>query len=629
MIQHDENSLIEEDMDLDNDESFIEAVNNLETTKKEKVVDLIDNSLEETCGLETLSMIEKPNLKRKRAGEDVFAKESVKTWQASRIKAWEARRVNPEAYYFRLVVPGYGQRNGGWSSSEHQLFMERYKEWISKGWKIGTAWGLFSIAIPHRVGYQCMNYYRKLVLDKRLEDSSYTVVDGKLKHVQKERSASGTPTADDSAEWETEAVKEIEKNVNQWIKDFHNRSQPTVKSRPVAKPKPKAIISGRTNISDLVKKMPRKKPVTGDEDDFQMDTADPEVAHLEQRDWDAEWKERLDMYKDFLKLYCDKEKRHASWLAKQEWRRGLLTTEMLMRKNMVQKSSTLPPIKSNNNKAVQSTLSRFFTGVKKQKVDTPDELISFVRIPNDLYSGVKQIQQLSKRLTPDTSKLHYFEIDDMNHCIPTLDQLTKENNLEGISPLEGILVDPPWEFYVADGRNDGACSWNISDFQKLMEKVVGHMSAGLVFVWTHKLIQADLVRMMYTIDCKYVENLVWFKKSVNNVHLDNPSPYISSTKEILLMFKKGEGVELRHQRSPDVIIDFEVPTDQWISHEYTEPKPPAVYDMIETLLPKAGYNDTLNRGRFLELWAKKGLPRREGWIAFHENKTKPMLIDEP
>lgn len=226
---------------------------------------------------------------------------------------------------------------------------------------------------------------------------------------------------------------------------------------------------------------------------------------------------------------------------------------------MVQKSSTLPPIKSNNNRAVQSTLSRFFTGVKKQKVDTPDELISFVRIPNDLYSGVKQIQQLSKRLTPDTSKLHYFEIDDMNHCIPTLDQLTKENNLEGISSLEGILVDPPWEFYVADGRNDGACSWNISDFQKLMEKVVGHMSAGLVFVWTHKLIQADLVRMMYTvgkfythkkkyifiyiiqtrcIDCKYVENLVWFKKSVNNVHLDNPSPYISSTKEILLIFKK-------------------------------------------------------------------------------------------
>jgi hypothetical protein len=48
-----------------------------------------------------------------------------------------------------------------------------------------------------------------------------------------------------------------------------------------------------------------------------------------------------------------------------------------------------------------------------------------------------------------------------------------------------------------------------------------------------KRVEFDLI-----IDCKYVENLVWFKKSVNNVCLDEPSPYISSTKEILLMFKK-------------------------------------------------------------------------------------------
>lgn len=46
--------------------------------------------------------------------------------------------------------------------------------------------------------------------------------------------------------------------------------------------------------------------------------------------------------------------------------------------------------------------------------------------------------------------------------------------------------------------------------------------------------------------------------------------------------------------------------------------------MIETLLPKAAYSETINRGRFLELWAKKSLPRREGWIAFHENKVKKV-----
>ncbi|KAI8080540.1 hypothetical protein BDF21DRAFT_339590 [Thamnidium elegans] len=146
------------------------------------------------------------------------------------------------------------------------------------------------------------------------------------------------------------------------------------------------------------------------------------------------------------------------------------------------------------------------------------------------------------------------------------------------------------------------------------------MTAGMIFVWSHKLIQADIVRIMYTMNCKYVENLVWFKKSVNNVQLDEPSPYFSSTKEILLMFKKGEGFELRHQRSPDVIIDFELPRNQWIHDEFTVPKPIGVYDMIETLLPRAVYDSELKRGKFLELWAKKASPRREGWIAIHQNK---------
>ncbi|KAH8555903.1 hypothetical protein BGW37DRAFT_418727 [Umbelopsis sp. PMI_123] len=147
------------------------------------------------------------------------------------------------------------------------------------------------------------------------------------------------------------------------------------------------------------------------------------------------------------------------------------------------------------------------------------------------------------------------------------------------------------------------------------------MSAGLIFMWTHKATQADVVRMMYSLGCAYVENLVWFKKTLSNVLQDRPSPYFSSSKEILLIFKRGDGFELRHQRTADVIIDFERPTEQWIHEEYTELKPPGVYDMIETLLPKAGYDEALGRGRFLELWAKRQTPRRAGWIAFHHIKS--------
>ncbi|ORZ02808.1 hypothetical protein BCR43DRAFT_528730 [Syncephalastrum racemosum] len=161
------------------------------------------------------------------------------------------------------------------------------------------------------------------------------------------------------------------------------------------------------------------------------------------------------------------------------------------------------------------------------------------------------------------------------------------------------------------------------------------MSAGLIFMWTHKLLQADVLHMMDALGCKYVENLVWYKKSVNNAPLDQPSPYFSSAKEILLMFKKvrkrrlrhGDGFMLRHQRTADVIIDFERPTVQWIDHEYTEPKPPGVYTMIETLLPHAGFDETKGRGRLLELWAKRDTPRREGWISIHQRKPRVDMCD--
>jgi hypothetical protein len=153
----------------------------------------------------------------------------------------------------------------------------------------------------------------------------------------------------------------------------------------------------------------------------------------------------------------------------------------------------------NTSKIQQSSLSRFFKGVKKRKVDTPDDFISHVRIPNDLYSGVKKIRPLAGIIETDITKNIYMELDDINDSAPLLDDMLRTDQDTRQSPLEGILADPPWEFYVADGKNDGSCTWNLSDFQRLMEKVASHMSAGIIFVWSHKLIQAEVVRMMYTI----------------------------------------------------------------------------------------------------------------------------------
>ncbi|KAK5814938.1 hypothetical protein F5H01DRAFT_278951 [Linnemannia elongata] len=147
------------------------------------------------------------------------------------------------------------------------------------------------------------------------------------------------------------------------------------------------------------------------------------------------------------------------------------------------------------------------------------------------------------------------------------------------------------------------------------------MPNGIVSVWTHKAILPEVVSIMHGLGCRYVENLVWYKTALNNSDLNRASPYFRTTKEILLMFKKGDGFDIRHQRTADVIMDFEKPTSAWIKDDYTEPKPDSVFEMMEIMLPDARYVPTVGRGRLLEIWAKKSQERRTGWISVHELKT--------
>lgn len=117
----------------------------------------------------------------------------------------------------------------------------------------------------------------------------------------------------------------------------------------------------------------------------------------------------------------------------------------------------------------QMSLAAFYKGVKERKADTPDELISNVRIPNELFSGVHQITTLASKSSKviNQDRYHYFDVDNMLECVDILDVVLgsqdPDTDQRCLSPLEGILIDPPWEFYVKDGRNDGRCSLNIKD----------------------------------------------------------------------------------------------------------------------------------------------------------------------
>ncbi|KAI8599647.1 hypothetical protein EDD21DRAFT_307717 [Dissophora ornata] len=166
------------------------------------------------------------------------------------------------------------------------------------------------------------------------------------------------------------------------------------------------------------------------------------------------------------------------------------------------------------------------------------------------------------------------------------------------------------------------------------------MPNGIVSVWTHKAILPEVVSIMQGLGCRYVENLVWYKMALNNSNLNRASPYFRSSKEILLMFKKylfffffffqlqGDGFDIRHQRTADVIMDFEKPTSSWIEEDYTEPKPESSFEMMEIMLPDARYTPENGRGRLLEIWAKKSQERRPGWFSVHELKRTAAQENE-
>eukprot|EP00948_MAST-09A_sp_MAST-9A-sp1_P004079 g4079.t1 len=106
-------------------------------------------------------------------------------WSEARTKAWLNRERNENAYYYRFNEPGEVQRTGGWSKEEHDGFIDLIKNGVD------YRWGILSKNVPGRVGYQCSNYYRKLVEKGKITDPNYSKNEkGKLVFAFKNRSKS-------------------------------------------------------------------------------------------------------------------------------------------------------------------------------------------------------------------------------------------------------------------------------------------------------------------------------------------------------------------------------------------------------------------------------------------------------
>lgn len=231
-----------------------------------------------------------------------------------------------------------------------------------------------------------------------------------------------------------------------------------------------------------------------------------------------------------------------------------------------------------------------FKYVVKKKIRYVDpSLPVYQRVPRPLpLSWAKRIKplQVEKRVNGCTR----IKVDKVVNA-----------NLAELGPFQGILMNPSTVSEIAG--------------LDLSDEVIPQ---GLAFVWAEKEEIAELFSIMSEYGFEYVENFCWVKQAANNKRLRTSSAFFRKSKLSMLIFRKRntgspDTLELRHQRNPDVVWDCVT-----YSPEGMPSRPEFLYDVIETLLPAANYDESKKRGELLDLWSPLHT-RRSGWTHVSEH----------
>jgi hypothetical protein len=109
-------------------------------------------------------------------GQDIWA-----SWSPVRRDSFKQLLENPNAFFYRNRPPGDPQKIGPFTAEEEKAFMHRLNYFREELNVDNGFWGLFSVPIRGRLGYQCSNFYRQLVKDGRIKTERYEFLpDGKL-----------------------------------------------------------------------------------------------------------------------------------------------------------------------------------------------------------------------------------------------------------------------------------------------------------------------------------------------------------------------------------------------------------------------------------------------------------------
>jgi N6-adenosine-specific RNA methylase IME4 len=210
---------------------------------------------------------------------------------------------------------------------------------------------------------------------------------------------------------------------------------------------------------------------------------------------------------------------------------------------------------------------------------------------------------------PDTASLAL-----VSTVTPSLHTTSGGDTAKG---FQAVLINPGWAKSLTDDNSNN------------MEEVASVLAAlpipklvpdGFIFIWVPKQLVMTVCKQMTKWGYLYIENLTWVYMSPTNRIVTDPSPYVGNSHMTMYIFRhaeRGRGIELRHQRNPDVTFEcvaafenLDLSSDDDDDNDKNSKRgvkvPEETYVAIETLLPTG-------RGRFLELWAEKKVTR-PGWV---------------
>jgi hypothetical protein len=189
---------------------------------------------------------------------------------------------------------------------------------------------------------------------------------------------------------------------------------------------------------------------------------------------------------------------------------------------------------------MQDKMGNYFIFKKRVAVVDPD-LVTYVRIPNPLSRSWARIIKPLEQPLLEYSRTISADLLDFDFT-----QLGKQ--------FQAVYMDPP---LLLPNEPSTLGKITMQEFSRLgIPKLI---TSGFIFVWTEKELTGQMLQVMTKWGFRYVENIAWIKKNLNNTIATSPYKYFNKSKATCLIFRNDGDLELRHQRNPDCEFDFVKP----------------------------------------------------------------------